>query len=414
MTENTKVEPPAGLASWEVRINRYLVWIPYASLALSACGGLIWGDSGEGLSISMLSLAAAVWTWVTLSRLGPPHQVSQVMLRVYFVGFVAFGFLLMAKTPIFLVYGISGFFLAFLLRPLRVALLGIGAAGFIVHSHVVFLDQRVSAWAIYFGIVAVQTASVAAGLYGAQKLAEIAEERRRALAQLEETMAENAGLHAQLVAQAREAGVLDERQRLAREIHDTIAQGLTGVITQVEAAHQSWGDERAMRRHLDQAAGIARDSLAEARRSVQAIRPGPLDGTRLPEALDDVASRWVEAIGIDLQVRTTGNRRPLRPEIEVTLLRAAQEGLANIAKHAAATRAGITLSFMPGGVALDIRDDGVGFVPGQVVKDQSFGLAAMRQRVEDVGGVLEVESAPGEGTAISINISTEPGGDSHG
>jgi signal transduction histidine kinase len=208
--------------------------------------------------------------------------------------------------------------------------------------------------------------------------------------------------------------VLDERQRLAREIHDTIAQGLTGVITQVEAAHQSWGNEAVMRRHLDQAAGIARDSLAEARRSVQAIKPGPLDGTRLPEAVDDVASRWVETNGVGVQVRTTGERRPLHPEIEVTLLRAAQEGLANIAKHAAASRVGITLSFMPGVVALDIRDDGVGLAPDDMAKDQSFGLAAMRQRVEDVGGVLEVESGPGEGTAISISIHTESGGEANG
>jgi signal transduction histidine kinase len=407
MSENTKVEQSPGLASWEVRINRYLVWIPYAALALSAGGGLIWGDSGDRLAIAVLSLAAAVWTWLTLSRLGPPHQVSQVMLRVYFVGFVVLGFLLMAKTPLFLVYGISGFFIAFLLRPMWVALVGIGAAGFIVHSHVVFLDQRASAWAIYFGIVAVQTASVAAGLYGAQKLAEIAEERRRALAQVEETMAENAGLHAQLVAQAREAGVLDERQRMAREIHDTIAQGLTGVITQLEAAHQALGDDGEVTRHLDLAGGIARESLDEARRSVQAIRPGPLDHSRLPEALDEIAAKWAAASDIDVQMQTTGERRPLHPDVEVTLLRAAQEALANVAKHSSATRVGITLSFMDGAVVLDVRDDGIGFEPEGPVGESSFGLAGMRQRVEDAKGRMEIESAPGEGTAISITLTTE-------
>jgi len=203
--------------------------------------------------------------------------------------------------------------------------------------------------------------------------------------------------------------VLDERQRMAREIHDTIAQGLTGVITQIEATHQTWGNEDEMRRHLDMASSIARDSLAEARRSVQAILPGPLEGSRLPEALVDVAARWEETSGIEVQVQTTGERRVLHPELEVTLLRAAQEGLVNIAKHAAANRAAITLSFVGAAVALDIRDDGVGFDPDLPSGDGHFGLAAMRQRVKDVNGVMEVEAAPGEGTAIAITIKTEAG-----
>ena len=263
-------------------------------------------------------------------------------------------------------------------------------------------------------MVAIQTLAVGFGLYAGEKITEIAEERRKTLGELELAMAENAGLHDQLVAQAREAGVLDERQRMAREIHDTIAQGLTGVITQIESVIQSWNDEDEMRRHLDTASDLARESLAEARRSVQAMRPAPLEDSRLPAALGDVAARWSAVTDVSVQVTTVGDLHSLRPEVEVTLLRAAQEGLANIAKHAAASRAGITLTFMDDSVSLDVRDDGAGFDPCIAKNEQSFGLAAMRQRVADLHGEMEVESAPGEGTAISVRIPTAGVGASHG
>ncbi len=402
---------PGELGSWDTWMNRFFVWSPYVGLAIAAAIALIgeWEATTAGLVV-----AAVVWTWLALSRVGRPTEISQWALRIYFVGFFALGIALMLRNPVFLIYGISGFYHAALMRPWWTSFVGVAGASLVVHASTVIYDQRLVAWLIYAGIVAIQTVAVWVGLWGGAKLSDTAEERRHAVQRLEETLAENAGLHAQLVAQAREGGVLDERQRMAREIHDTIAQGLTGVITQIDAAHQTWGNEDEMRRHLDLASTIARDSLEEARRSVQAILPGPLEESRLPEALGEVAARWAEASGIEVQVQTTGERRLLHPELELTLLRAAQEGLANIAKHAAATRAGITLSFVGAAVALDIRDDGVGFAPGDVAKDQSFGLAAMRQRVEDVNGVLEVESTPGEGTAVSITVSTGAGGDSDG
>ena len=97
---------------------------------------------------------------------------------------------------------------------------------------------------------------------------------------------------------------------------------------------------------------------------------------------------------------TTGTPRTVHPEVEVTLLRAAQEALANVARHAGATRVGLTLSYMEDLVTLDVRDDGVGFEPTRA----GFGLTGMRQRVHGVGGRLAVESAPGEGTAISASV----------
>jgi len=228
-------------------------------------------------------------------------------------------------------------------------------------------------------------------------------------AKLAAAMAENAELHAQLLARAREAGKLDERQRLAGEIHDTIAQGLTGIVAQLQAAGQA-GDRPADRdRHLANAAELARQSLTEARRSVQALRPEQLESARLPEALADVAASWSEVNGVPATVITTGTARQLHPEVEVALLRTGQEALANVAKHAAAGRVGVTLSYMEDVVTLDVRDDGVGFVPAEVNGD-GFGLAGMRQRVQRVAGSLAVESAPGEGTAVSATVPAIPAG----
>jgi signal transduction histidine kinase len=227
---------------------------------------------------------------------------------------------------------------------------------------------------------------------------------------LEATIAENEGLHRQLVGQAREAGVLDERRRMAREIHDTLAQGLTGIVTQLQAAEQAAarapGDPAAWERHVTAATQLARDSLSEARRSVDALRPEPLECGRLSEALAGVAERWSGLNGTPVQVTTTGTARMIDPEAEFALLRAAQEALANVARHARATRVGLTISYMENEVAVDVRDDGVGFDPA--FPGHGFGLVAMRQRIATLSGTLQVESEPGGGTAISACVPTLP------
>jgi signal transduction histidine kinase len=238
-------------------------------------------------------------------------------------------------------------------------------------------------------------------------IAELAEANQR----LEEMVAENTGLQAQLLTQAREAGAGDERQRMAREIHDTLAQGLTGIITQLEAAQQTGSDAERERR-IGNAKRLARDSLAEARRSVQALRPQALEDSRLPDALAEEVARWSVTSGLAGEVETTGEARPLHPEVEVTLLRVAQEALANVAKHADASRAGVTLSYMEDVVSLDVRDDGVGFAAcgadgrpaGGRPPGSGFGLIAMRQRVRRLAGQLEIESEPGAGTAVSASL----------
>lgn len=202
----------------------------------------------------------------------------------------------------------------------------------------------------------------------------------------------------------RETGAMQERQRAAREIHDTLAQGLAGIVAQLEAAAHARAQGNDDEGHLHAATQLARDSLAEARRSVRAIGPKELEQAKLPDAIAKVTTAWSETNALPAQLTTTGTPRPIHPEVEITLLRAAQEALTNVARHARASRVGLTLSYMEDVVTLDVRDDGVGFEPGR----GGYGLTGMRQRVTGVGGELAVESTPGEGTAISAIVPAVP------
>jgi signal transduction histidine kinase len=197
-----------------------------------------------------------------------------------------------------------------------------------------------------------------------------------------------------------------ERSRLAREIHDTLAQGFAGIVTQLQAAEQA-SDDATRRRHADAALALAREGLAEARRSVQALRPIALDALGLRDAVAAAARRWAERTGIPVEVHATGESRPLPTDAEVALLRAAQEALANVERHAEAHRVALTLRYTARGVRLEVLDDGRGFDPAAPRRADAaggYGLVAMRERIEALAGDLVVESAPGRGTAIRIEV----------
>jgi signal transduction histidine kinase len=229
-------------------------------------------------------------------------------------------------------------------------------------------------------------------------------ERKRLIEQLEET-------RYNLAAAERQAGILQERQRLAQEIHDTLAQGFTSIVMQLEAADLVLPEEqKAVRARLLQACETARRSLGEARRLVQALRPEPLEGATLPDAMVRVADHWKQETGTSITFSVTGAPSALPPEIEVSLLRLLQEGLANVSKHAQAHRVAVTLSYMEDQVALDIHDDGIGFDPLHLPpsSDQhGFGLQTMRERVSQLDGQMIIESSPGQGTTLAFQIPLE-------
>lgn len=213
----------------------------------------------------------------------------------------------------------------------------------------------------------------------------------------------------------RRAGVEAERQRLAGEIHDTLAQGFTSIVLHLEAADAALavapattGVPPALVHHLDQARQTARESLGEARRLVWALRPEPLESATLAAALRRVAARWEASAGIPVEVGIAGPQPRLHPDSEVTLLRVTQEALANVRKHAQATRVAISLSFGEATAMLDVRDDGVGFAldaPEPAPTEQGgYGLRSMRERVEALGGTFVVETAPARGTTLAVAV----------
>jgi signal transduction histidine kinase len=397
-------------ARWSQAIS---TWLPYFTLATATILSLIQpGLTGTARleTLAWVALAAA-WVFLMYTRAPEPRLNHPARMIVYFAGLLAFATVLMSRQAIFFVFTITGFFHAAILRPWPLMVMGVAATSILTNTvSTGFPWSTIGAWSIYLSIIFFQTLAIGFGTVVGERMAELSEQRKQAVARLEAALVENAGLHAQLLAQAREAGVLEERQRLAREIHDTLAQGLIGIITQLEAARQAANRPGDWQRHHDHAVNLARESLAEARRSVKALRPEPLESARLPDALVEVAQQWSAMNGVPVETTTCGDPIALHPEIEASLLRTAQEALANIARHANASRAGLTLSYMGDVVTLDIRDDGDGFeLPGDAgLEGEGFGLITMRQRVNRVAGTLEIESEPGGGTAVSARVPAIP------
>ena len=290
------------------------------------------------MTASLVALAA-LWVLLGYTRAPRPRQAHPLRMVVYFIGLLTIASLLAIRESIFFIFLITGFFHAMVLRPWPVLIAGVFATSVLVNTVIGGLPTNAEWWTIYITIIVIQTLAIGAGGLLGEKMAEQSEQRRLAVASLEAALEENADVHAQLLAQAREAGVLDERQRMAAEIHDTIAQGPTGIVTQLEAAEQAHDRPEAWQRHVRNAIGLARESLAEARRSVEGLRPEHLETARLPGALAEVARQWSELSGVPVEVTTTGHVQPLHAEVEMALLRTAQEALANVAKHANASRA---------------------------------------------------------------------------
>jgi signal transduction histidine kinase len=414
------------------RGRRVLDILPFAMLAFCVLVSLSLPNPGreaEGIALILSIISAAWMLW--MYTLHPAWRYRPRVMAVFITVLTLLGALLVVDNTLFGLFTFTIFFYVIRFLPWPWRLLGAAAVGILAATSQAYGVNKdtLDGVLIYLIIIAVNVALLMAFTWSRwtseRSLGELSEANRR----LEASLAENAGLQQQLLTQAREAGVLDERQRMAREIHDTLAQGLTGIITQLQAADQAADDLAGWRRHFEAATRLARESLSEARRSVEALRPESLE-----------TGRWSALHGIPAQVTTTGTARPMPPEAEFALLRTAQEALTNVAKHAQATRVGVTLSYMEHEVALDVRDDGRGFDPARLCTEAAqaaanghvpvahvsgvtglvglsvseglrhpgaektgggFGLVSMRQRIESLAGTLQVESEPGFGTGIS-------------
>jgi PAS domain S-box-containing protein len=230
-------------------------------------------------------------------------------------------------------------------------------------------------------------------------------EFRREEIELTRALAHQAMLAIQLTRlarQSRQVAVTAERNRLARDIHDTLAQGFTGVIVQLEAAEEAMSQNLAAKAagHLERAGELARESLRGARRSVRALRPQALEEKDLGEALEGLLRRVTAGTNLRAGFSSEGQARELPPEWEENVLRICQEVLTNALRHAQAREFKVRLLFERRELRLDLRDDGGGFDPAG--RHEGFGLQGIRERVQGMGGQLSIQSAKGEGTAISI------------
>ena len=204
----------------------------------------------------------------------------------------------------------------------------------------------------------------------------------------------------------RRLGVLAERERLSRDIHDTLAQAFVSVVRHLEAielelVHMDAPAAHGLRASLAQAQSVSRESLAEIRGVVRALRPTELTETTLPSAIERIVTRWSGANHIRADIAVTGVP-PLSPDADVIFLRAAQESLSNVARHASARHVRVTLGRVDELVLLTVEDDGKGFDQTDEQSTEHLGLSGMRERVRQFGGHVLIESAPGAGTSVTV------------
>jgi signal transduction histidine kinase len=398
------------------RLDGVIRYVPYVALAVATAIQVAGGGWPAGPATLVLAVVIGGWMlWMTI--LHPQWEQRRPVMVVFILVQLALSTALVALNPLFGFFAWTNYlYVIYALRG-RWRLAGTAWVGVLTATSQVGGWESIGAGLglLVYALVVVLNVGIGSAMVLLSSTTIEQSERRRTMIvelaeandQLAAALAENAGLHQQLLAQAREAGVLDERQRMAAEIHDILAQGLTGIVTQLEAADQAAARPAEWRRHVNTAKTLARASLTEARRSVQALSPQPLAAAALPEALAEVVDEWSGRHGVVAELITTGAAQRLLPEIETTLLRTAQEALANVARHAAASRVALTLSYMEDLVTLDVRDDGAGFdpaAPAASSADGGYGLAAMRERIRRIAGTLAVESEPGGGTAISACV----------
>ncbi|MFD3796744.1 sensor histidine kinase [Streptomyces californicus] len=423
MTQPSHSPCPATAAdsrTVEHRWEQFHRYGPYAVLTLAAlvsavAADLIMTRTEMYVAGPLVTVAYGLQAWWGRTR--PRTAAGAPAGAVYYVTRTVLASVLTWLNPFFAIYAALGYFDVEPLLPKRFVRAGLLATALtLAGSQSGGLPPASLMNWVAFGALYVLNVTLAlffwqVGMREEEKArvqTETIAELERTNLRLEEAMAENAALHDQLLVQAREAGIDDERRRLAAEIHDTLAQGLTGIIAQLQVVTSlADRDPDTARVHLERAAALARHSLGEARRSVHNLAPAALEHDELTGALEKTVADWSEQHRVRADFTVTGSAEPVHDEIAAALLRIAGEALANTGRHAGASRVGVTLSFMDGELTLDVRDDGRGFDPAATApasRAGGFGLGGMRARAERVAGAVEVESEPGGGTAVSARV----------
>ncbi|MFC8533085.1 sensor histidine kinase [Streptomyces sp. NPDC057249] len=386
----TRVHPPVAAA-----LRLCLHGLLLGLLALTAVKAFADGGPHPGAVTAVAGVLAAVYVAGAAARpVQPGTRAGAGWLAVLGVLWAA----LLVLSPDALWVAFPLYFLQLHLLPTRWGLpavavtAGAAIASFLLHGQAVtpgtFIGPLLGA------AVAVAT------VLGYEALFRESERRRELIEELVATRAE-------LAEAERTAGTLAERERLAREIHDTLAQGLSSIQLLLRAAERALPEDAPAAAQVHRAREAAQDNLAEARRFVRALTPPDLANGSLTAALERLSARSTTP-ALAVRFAVSGTPVELPTPYEVALLRTAQSALANTVRHAGAGRAEITLSFMDTSVSLDVVDDGRGFaqdVPAAGASESGgFGLPAMRSRARSLGGTLSVESAPGQGTAVALTL----------
>ena len=369
--------------------------------------GLALGQStmagGVGAHLVAAGLVVALWGWIEWWQRWDLTPLRRRLLAIVVQGALTGS--LIAVSPlsgliIWSHYMICG---TFFTGPLLLTAIT-SSSVLITAVQVGGFDQLAHNWTLTAGLFVLDIAIGVVSIGLANRREEAVLRRHAVTRALLAEQQRNVELQARLVDQARAAGIRAERARLARDLHDTVAQGLVAVVTQLEAIDDAELPP-ATRRRLDDAKALARQGLGEARRAVNALRPPALEGATLQQALSGMVTEWsaVNHIAADLTVSGTARDTDADP----ALIRVAQEGLSNAARHARATRVAVSLDYLDGEVLLDIHDDGAGFDPSADRRPSvsgGHGLVGMAERIRLAGGTLTVESEPGAGCVVSAAV----------
>jgi len=379
-----------------MRILRGCLHLLLAALLVLAVVRAVVGDAPYLVAVVVIAVAlgavyAAGATWMGVRRSQP---VAAAWLLV--VGLLWLALLVVSPEAVYLAFPL--FFLQLHLLPVRwglgpvVATTIAAIAGFAWHQGGLAVGAIIGP--------TLGAAVAVAVVLGYQALYRESEQRRELVEELTATRGE-------LAAAEHTAGVLAERERLAHEIHDTLAQGLSSIQLLLRAAERMLPARPGQALgHVVHARETAVSNLQEARRFVRALTPPDLENGSLPAALERLCANTFASTGLVVNWQLSGTAVPLPTAHEVALLRIAQSALANAAQHAGATQLGLTLSYMDTEVALDVVDDGAGFDPAAVLPrdERGFGLPGMRARARSLNGTVAVESAVGEGTAVAVSL----------
>ncbi len=423
MRSDAGADPELRFATFERRWDLAWTLIPYVLVPVATSIAIATSAPGWEWPI-LLGPAVVLLGWhawfVTLHPQWPEQRLLPMAL--YFAGLLGLTVILAARHPAYLLVLAGCLALAFVSLPGGWSYLGVALTG----GCFLALAGGVGTAPSLLAQIVIGTLLAAAIGTAFRWVEREARRRRQAHAELHAAhreleaahqelvrlTAETRRLDAELIKAAEEAGVARERARMARDIHDTQAQHLIGIGAQLEAATEQLAPEHPAGPRIQAALDLSRIGLIDARRAVAALQPEALDHRDLPDAIRAVVASWRRFHRISVEVTIVGPVIDQPRSVEEAVVRIVGEALANVARHAGATRVDVTLSFVDDVLAVDIRDDGAGFDPAAPVRSAGgFGIPAMRERVGEVGGELVVESSPGAGTAVAATIPVVTGPD---